>query len=137
MSDTEGFDVFQRLRFDYLDVVKFHSSPSAQTLEDNAAVLPLIGQHYIGRSDPADSVTPVNSVISWSAVPPPCSITRRSYPGEVGPDVVCLSPPRGTESSKTIFSASTKATRPRAQQAGKRGAAALIRSPQTAVKSDL
>ena len=31
--------------------------------------------------------------------PPPCSITRRSYPGEVGPGAIHPSPPRGTEGS--------------------------------------
>ena len=32
-------------------------------------------------------------------MPPPCSITRRSYPGEVGPGAIHPSPPRGTEGS--------------------------------------
>jgi hypothetical protein len=45
---------------------------------------------------------PVNSVISRSAVPPPCSITRRSYPGEVGPGAVHPSPPRGDRGFESI-----------------------------------
>jgi len=39
----------KRMKTDYLDVVQFHSSPSAQTLEDNAAVEALLDLKSAGK----------------------------------------------------------------------------------------
>jgi len=63
-------------------------------------VLPLIGQHHIGRRDPAVSVTPRQQRYLSVRGASTMLDHSRSYPGKVGLGVICPSPPgnRGFES---------------------------------------
>src|SRR6516162_589864 len=62
-------------------------------------VLPLIGQHYIQRSDPADSVTPRQQryLVVRRASTMLDHVAFLSW--RAAPDVICPSPLRGTEGS--------------------------------------
>jgi hypothetical protein len=90
-------------------------------------IVPLIGQHYIGRWDPAHSVTPVNSVISRSAVPPPCSITWRSILRRRTGCHTSVSP-RGTKGSNPPPSSGESAANPVDDQLGQQTAGTVTQS---------